>query len=251
MAYIYKYLAGKMTRTVLLTYLFWAAVILICYALKPSFPHLVVITAIYFLLHVLWDEQYLMRLPMDLGRSPMHLGRSLEMTPLLLIYSGRVIDAMFPSGTWRGTQSPLVEKALWVCLLVIPIYLVLVARGYRPDLKSAFYLGCGALLAGAASGPWLLMLHPAKFTGSVIIYHYLIWYTHYFLNLPSGQPRRVYLVRILAINALVVGGYALWAKEGVGRWIFKEDAFYIWTLLHLVNSTRSGDLRALLKWPKG
>jgi hypothetical protein len=248
-AYFYQWKAGKMTRGYLLRYLLAAAAIVGCYTAWPDYRRLVAFTTIYFLLHMLWDEQYLLRLPMDLRQSPMHLGRTLEMAPIVLLFSARVVDDMFAWDAWRTT--PFVEIAQPSCWGILAVYLLCALGGLiKTDYKSAYLLGWGIALLGASYTTWYYRIPTGKVTGFIIIYHYLNWYLHYYLSLPAGRHREVYARRVFFLNALVVGAYFTWGSSGPGRWFFQNDWFYVWTLLHLITSTRIGDLRNLIRLPQ-
>ena len=99
-------------------------------------------------------------------------------------------------------------------------------------------------MLGACYSGWLRSVPTGKLTGFIIIYHYLAWYFHYYLNLDADH-RKTYLARVLGVNSLVLGAYFLWGAEGPGRYFFQNDYFYIWTLLHLITSTRPQDIKGM------
>lgn len=247
MAYFYQWKAGKMTRAYGLRFALFAFAILAIYNAWPDYRGLVAVTTIYFLLHMLWDEQYLMRLPMDLSRSPMHLGRTLEMAPIVLLFSARVVDDMWALDPWKAM--PFRDWAQPACWAVFLSYTLLGLGGWlRPDSRSAYFLSWGVALLAASYTRGYYLIPTGKLTGFIIIYHYLNWYLHYFLNLPPGPRRRIYLGHVAVFNIAVLAAYFTWGARGPGRWFFQNDWFYVWTLLHLMTSTRIGDLRRGL-WP--
>ena len=241
-AYLYQYKAGKMTGSYLATAAISLALICGIYFTWPNEKLLVAITTIYFLAHMLLDEMYLLRLPMDLGRSPMSLGRLLEMSPILLLYSARVVEALFSSVT-RGSFSfgRVCLAASWLAVLAL-MGLVL-AKQYKLDVRSIYFLSASAFLLWAFHTRWLYSIPTGKLTGFVIIYHYLCWYFHYFLQLKSGVKKRTYISRVLVVNAIVISAFLYWGKAGIGKFFFQRDFFYIWTLLHLITSTRPKDVK--------
>ena len=244
-AYLYQYKAGKVNRNYILVYLTSAIAIISLYWWNQKYNTLVCLTTIYFLAHMLWDELYLLRLPMELKKSPMCLGRSLEMAPIFLLYSARVTEALFPS--YRRGNS-LLELALKLCLLVFCGYLVLlIFRIHKVDWKSAYFVLWGSSLAWASYTGLFNQVPTGKLTGFIIIYHYLAWYFHYFLNLTEKSRKRDFILRITGINAVVISGYLIWGQRGPGAVFFRNDNFYIWTLLHLISSTRLGDLKGLFR----
>lgn len=243
-AYLYQYKAGKMTKPYLAVAVTSLVAVTGLYLSFPNYRVLVAVTTVYFLVHMLLDELYLLRLPMELHRSPMHLGRLLEMTPILLLYSTRVIDSLF-SRFSRGPHT-LEEVSLTLswCSLGALVLLGILGR-YRPDWRSLYFLGWSAFLFWAVYTGWFHRVPTGKLTGFIIIYHYLAWYFHYFLQLKAGPKRVTYLRRVVVLNAVVLGIFALWGQQGVGRFLFQNDYFYIWTLLHLITSTRLGDIKRL------
>lgn len=247
MAYLYQARAGKLTPAFLLRYLGWASLLLVAYWSHPFAPGLTALATIYFALHQALDELYLTRRPMRLRESPMHLGRFLEMAPAIGIYSARVCDSMLGQGSWPGFPT-LLPAAIGLSLLVGLVYLGLLTWGYRPDRLSCYLVGIGGLLAGLAQSGWLHHIPAPKLSGFVILFHYLNWYIHYFLQLPL-EARRTYLIDVTLVNAAVFLAFFSWGKEGPGRWFFQEANFYLWTLLHLITSTRSRDLSGCLQIP--
>lgn len=247
-AYFHQWKAGKVTWGSLLRYLAWALLIVGAYTRWPDYRVLVAFTTIYFLLHMLWDEQYLLQLPLNLRAGAMHLGRTLEMAPIVLLFSARVLDDMFALDPWHTV--PFMRAALPGCGLVTGLYILLIAMGrLRPDYKSAYLLGWGLALLLASLSDWYYRIPTGKVTGFIIIYHYLIWYLHYYLSLPVGTVRQTYLGRVMILNAVVLAAYFVWGAQGPGRWVFQNDWFYVWTLLHLITSTRLADLSNLGRLP--
>lgn len=247
-AYLYQFKAGKMNRGYLTVAAGSLLLITGVYLRWPHYRALVAVTTIYFLVHMLLDELYLMRFPMNLRESPMNFARALEMTPVFLLYSARVVEALFSRFRWGSTT--LGDLALYLSWASLAAYLILLLRGrHRPDGQSAYFLSWSALLLWAVHSGWLVRIPTGKLTGFIIIYHYLAWYLHYFLNLPPGPKRSTYSFRVLGINALVLTCFGVWGQKGPGRYFFQNDYFYIWTLLHLITSTRLSDIKGLFRPP--
>lgn len=250
-AYYYQALAGKIDKKYMGNYVFWSALLLFSFYQWPSDTHQASIATIYFLFHMCFDELYLSRLPMELRNTCMHAGRLLEMAPLIFVLTGLIIDGFFPFGTLLMGQnpfSPVTTVLAWLSLLT---YLgLLVSRRYKPDGRSFYFLLPGLALVLAVSNGYLFRVPIQKISGSIIIYHYLNWYFHYFLNLSETQQKVLYLKRILLINTVVIGAYFTFKAEGLGFYFYSEEAFYIWTMLHLITSTRKGDVLSMLSFPK-
>lgn len=246
-AYLYQALAGKITARYLANFVLWGVLIVATYWSHPFPAGLTALATLYFAFHMAVDELYLTRRPLQLGESPMHLGRALEILPLIALYSAAVSDAMLGRGSWPGFPL-LLPPAVLLAGLGLMAYTLLVARGYRPDALSAYLLGAGLLLLGAAQQGWLQRVPAPKLSSFIILFHYFNWYLHYFLCLPAAR-RPAYLRRVTAVNALVLVLYFSLGQRGPGWVLFQEQNFYIWTLLHLITSTRAADLKRLVKPP--
>lgn len=250
-AYYYKKLAGLVTRGFLLNYLFWATILVVGYQRWPSYHHITALATVYFLFHMVFDELYLCRLPMELRTSPMNLGRALEFLPIIAVYSSLVIDALFPWGPRTLGPTPLMPLALKVSYFGIILSVLLIASSrYRPDWRSAYFWACGLVLLVGANVDIFEGTPVSKFTGTIIIYHYLNWYFHYYLNLPTPDRRRLYVKRVLILNVVAIVPFLVLGAQGWGKYLYGEDYFYLWTMMHLITSTRSGDIVGLFKLPR-
>lgn len=248
LAYLYQFKAGKITKKYVGVALASLVLISTTYFIWPHERALVAVTTIYFLIHMLFDEMYLLRLPMELGRSPLHVGRLLEMCPIFFLYSARVVEALFSRFSGGETDPGRVAMVLsWSALLLLA--LLLVSGSYRLDVRSAYFLAGGGILIWASYSGWFYNVPTGKLTGFIIIYHYLCWYFHYFLQIQERSRRRTYLNRVVIVNALILSLYFLFGQDGLGLVLFQDDMFYIWTLLHLITSTRPGDLRRVFRFP--
>lgn len=248
LAYYYQARARKITPRYLLNYLFWAAVIVAVYWSHPFPSGLVAVATIYFAWHMAVDEFYLTELPLKLRESPLHLGRLLEMVPLIVVYAAAVADAVLAHGAWPQFPA-LLGFSLQFTLLALFAYVALIGlRGYRPDWRSCYFLLAGGLLDVSAKFGWLQLVPAPKLSGFIILFHYFSWYLHYYLSLPLAR-KLPYVGQVVLVNLMVVGCFLLVGKEGPGWFFFQESNFYLWTLMHLISSTRWGDVRALWKWP--
>ncbi|MBT9585744.1 hypothetical protein IV102_20555 [bacterium] len=248
-AYVYQAGAGKIGRTYLASFAAWAAIIVTSYWLHPFPAGLTAIATIYFGIHMATDELYLTRLPIALYQSPLHLGRLFEMLPLILVYAAAVSDAMLAHGAWlqfptlSGSALKLAEASYLAYLLVIW------PGGYRPDGRSAYLIAAGAGLYVASRWGYLGQVPAPKLSGFFILFHYFNWYIHYFLSL-ARSLRALYLKRVAVINLGAVSLYLASGTSGPGWIFFQEQNFYIWTLLHLITTTRYTDVKNILRWPE-
>lgn len=248
LAYLYQARAGKVRAAYVLNYLFWSFLILLVYWAHPFAAGLTAVATVYFAWHMAVDEFYLTQLPLRLGQSPLNLGRLLEMLPLMLAYAAAVVDAMLAHGVWREFPE-LMGPALQCTSLGLLAYVALIAfRGYRPDGTSCYFLVAGGALDVAAKYGWLQQVPAPKLSSFIILFHYFSWYLHYFLSLPS-ERRGGYVRDVALVNAVFLGLYGVCGLQGPGWLLFQEQNFYLWTLMHLISSTRRGDLTGLLRWP--
>ncbi|MBS2038577.1 hypothetical protein JST97_26595 [bacterium] len=249
MAYLYQGLAGKVTRLYVLNYLFWAGLILTVYWAHPFPSGLTAVATIYFAVHMALDELYLTQIPLKLGESPMHMGRWLEMLPLIVTYAAAVSDAVLARGAWPQFPALLGPSLILSGLAYFAYFLLIWRGGYRPDWRSCYFLLAGASLDVAAKLGWLYLIPAPKLSGFIILFHYFCWYIHYYLSLPGFPARSVYLLRVGLVHLLVFGLYLGVGQTGPGWFFFQEQNFYIWVLLHLITSTRLDDLRGVMRWP--
>ena len=248
-AYLYQARAGKIGPSYAIRYLFWVAVILSIYRLHPFAAGLTTIATIYFALHMAVDELYLTRYPLKLNQSPVHGARVLEMLPFIVVYAAAVSDAMLAHGAWLQFPA-LAGPALTVAKVAYLAYLLLLAlTGYRPDRLSVYLLSVGACLSLSSQLGWLEQVPAPKLSGFIILFHYFNWYLHYFLSL-TAPLKGTYLKQVVSLNLVVVALYRLVGATGLGWILFQERNFYVWTLLHLITSTRPADLKAMLRWPQ-
>lgn len=250
-AYLYQYRAGKIDRGYLARYAAWALLLLGWCAWRPNLQHLLIVTTLSFLIHLSIDEMYLIRYPLDLSHSPLHLGRALEFAPLILLYMGRVVDSIYPGVALEGRSSRGLSWSVVLCLVaLIPYGVLLVSRRYRPDGKSAYFFAWAFLLLLACIGYSVAALQPVKFFALIVLYHYFSWYLHYFLSLSSATSRRDFLTRVGLSNGFVFAVFWFGSGTVLETVLFTEQAYYYWALLHILSSTRRGDIKALIQLPQ-
>ena len=246
-AYWQQARAGKITGPRLLAFAVAGGLLVGLYRTFPNFSILLAVTTTYFAIHMAVDELYLSRLPLRLSESPVHLGRTLELAPFILMFSAAVCDSVLGGGAMPGVPL-LLPWALRGAEIVAGCFLLLLARGYRPDLRSLYLLAPALLLYWGASQGWLQRLPAARLSSWIIFYHYFTWYIHYFLAL-APERRRRYLGRVTVVQSTLLLLFLVCGQDGPGAILFQEENFYLWTLLHLITSTRAGDWQSLGKFP--
>lgn len=252
LAYYYQFKAGKMDRAYLARYLVSSALLLIFWF--SSFHHelLVLFTAVFFLQHALFDELYLLRDTKPEQESPLNWGRLLEISPVFLLYTGMLVDGILsqptsPQTLWLSARLPPVVSvmALLSALLLGFYTLALWKKSHRLDSVSLYFFVCGFLLMLVIGSGLTHGVPVVKLMGFIILFHYFNWYGHYYHKLQSEQlAMRHYLGMTMVINLAIVGLYLLWTRGALGflgTVFLSEDAFYLWTILHLVTSLRKQD----------
>lgn len=217
---------------------------------------------LYFLYHLLSDEAYLWRYPLNLRQSPIHRGRFLEAAPFFLLYGAQLWDSLprhqpisrrglsllqwFGQPSWMALALPL------VVLVVLAYVWVLVRKQHRVDGLSRYFLGLSAGAALLSWGGWQLPY--IQLYSFVVLIHVWDWYLHYGIHLRARAVSIFpYLGHIAATNA--VAALVLWGAYLSGPWqtacrtCYQETFYYLWTVAHLLQSTRLQDLRQMLGGP--
>lgn len=249
-AWLYTYLAGKMTPSFFRRFFLLNLLLFGSYWLWPWPWLLTLVTPLFFLLHFLVDEVHLLQMPINLRRSPMHLGRTLEIGFFFVLYAGQVLDTLSARLFWVHARYG--ESSLSVAAGMAALYGVLWLRGrLRPDWGSA-YFGAGSLLFLCLL-PMRQHFHYGGLLAFLILVHVLDWYFHFYLQLPAGSPARgLYLKRIsgfIVLSAVVwwVGRQGLWLPA---RQAYEETFYNLWSLVHLTFSLRLADFQGGWKLPK-
>jgi hypothetical protein len=263
LAWVYRYSAqgqaGARGRTVALFLLLNGGLFAAYYSTAtPWFGPLALLTSLFFLYHLLTDEVYLFKVPLNLRESPLHLGRFLEALFLFVMAAAPLLDGLpfygpqlwarlgMPGFSWSWLSMPLGG-------LVLLLYAGVIHRGFhRPDWGSLYLLGCGVAVAlfNQCCGPFA---HYQWFS-FVVILHVTHWYIHYFFHARSSPQRlRLYLTRVAASNAffllLVLPVFLDFgvAARAVGVAVYGIQNYYLWTLAHLLVSTRAHDFASFLR----
>jgi hypothetical protein len=252
---------GGRIRTALTFVLLNAGLFSLYYSASvPWFGPLALLTNLFFLYHLVTDEVYLFRLPLNLKESPLHLGRFLEALLLFLLVAAPMVDGLpyyGPQFWQRVGLEPLSWSRLSLLLaaLLVPLYATVVARGlHRPDGGSAYLLGFGAAVASvnAVYGP----ISHFRWFAFLVVLHVTHWYIHYFFGVSSETARRrQYLLRV-ALSNLFFLVLLLGALFDPGDWlgtlgsaVYDIENYYLWTVAHLMVSTRMRDLSTFLRRP--
>lgn len=222
MTYLYQWKAGKMT----LRYLALYALALGGLAWLASFvlplPVLLLITGSVFALHFFYDEARLYA--RDNGVS---LGLVWYPALLFLLTLVKILYAFD------------------VLPAIVIATLLLILQYARSEGKENPHPSTGKYMSVFSTVLLTLLLAPVSISatavlGAIILYHYMSWYVHYFFRLKDNhRPLRPYLGNGVLVNALVIGGFALYllsasgpVQDGLG-FVFAERYFYMWTLLHI------------------
>lgn len=228
-AYLYRFKAKKVSRTLLVSY--GAAVLVFAggYLLTEDAVLLAAVTSLYFAWHMLSDERHLMG-----GKAS--LQGLLEILPALVMLAAYELEHLYAiEGVGFAFGLSLV---LWVARLALAS-----VHQWKSDAISGYFAGAWLILAGLFLAGRRI---PADtLWGAIILYHYLNWYLSYGLRWVHKPERmRPYLRDVVLINGLMCAGFILWRggyATVLDAW-FGQNAFYVWTCLHLVFTTRREDL---------
>lgn len=250
LAYYYQYKAGKIDRAFGIRYACCVIVLAAFYFLAFNHELLLLATAIFFLQHALFDELHLLRVDVP-DKNPLTSARLCEMTPVFLLYTAMLIDGVLNQiSNKQGIGPPLsaLHTTPWFCLLsavVLTGYSWRVwKRSWKLDNVSVYFFSSGLVLVLTVASGIGQVTPVIKLMGFIILYHYFNWYAYYFHKLSSQtSERRKYIFLALLTNGLLIGFYLAWHHGLVplGAVLFSEDAFYCWTILHLVCSLRAAD----------
>ncbi len=197
------------------------ALLFISYDIFRYDPYLEIVTSLYFVVHFLLDERHL-------NNKPSSWSGMLEILPFFLLYSAYILDGWFHLGF-----------APWALVLAVIFSVLGVAYG------AGRYFLIGSLLLTLAY-PWRDQIRPNHLLGAIILFHYTNWYLHYLIRYRNDARKlRSYLKDVALINLVVVllyWGYLEHAAFGGAlHYFFSPSYFYIWTLLHLIFTTRRKD----------
>lgn len=220
----------------LLLFLFFLAFL---YSQNALFqPLLLFVTAIYFLVHFLLDEHLM-------TGEPFSFRTLINIIPIIVLYAGFILDSLFATGV------------LLVCGVVGIVIFVLngVWRVYYKEYPSSstmyFSVITCVLIAMFAIGatPNVLALF-----GFIVLYHYLGWYVFYFHKISRDSLRvKRYIREVLVVNSVIIFLFLLFSStenvvvRNILEFFFLQTSFFIWTLLHVMFTTRVQDYKMLLR----
>ncbi|MBN9416145.1 MAG: hypothetical protein J0I12_11945 [Candidatus Eremiobacteraeota bacterium] len=240
-AWLYFYLAGKMTRTFLLQFGLLTTALFGSYQLMPWYRTLVLVTPLFFLAHLLLDEIYLLQTPINLRRSPMHMGRFLELATFFVLCGGQILQSLGFPGSLPNSLALAAALALG--------YVILWARGlHRPDPGSAYFWSANLLFLALILAP--LRFNYVALMSFLILFHVFDWYFHFYLQLPPGSPARPQYLRraggLIGLSGLLyaAGHFHFWEAAAS---LYEETTYDLWSLVHLTFSLRLNDVKALIK----
>jgi hypothetical protein len=251
-SYYYQARAGKIDRRYVVAWVLAAAALFAAALLLGDILLLARAASLYFVIHLLHDELFL------LGERPSP-ARGLEVLPVLLAYTGFLADLRGELVTVGSASIPylviaypgelgsgLTRLLMAGSLIALGANAALLLAGRRALRGSALGLHAAslALLAVYASG---IPIRLEYLMGVPILLHYVSWYAHYWLKYAGDPPRRTsYLRTILGANAIVLALYFATGRHPEAPFpvglLFVPGFFYVWTILHIAFTTRRSDL---------
>lgn len=277
--YYYQVKYHKVDRVYLIKYFTTLILLFGLYIYYPHFVLLVTVASVYFVIHLIVDESFLWH---DQPR----LQRGLAYLPLLLLYTGLIVDSTFVQEYGRVIEGQvMVAKVIPLlgrdiapyCLMgaavaTLAYFGYLLLRRSRLEAHDVYFL-LGALV--------LVILYmtdhvPNRYDlmGAIILFHYSNWYIHYFIRWGEDRPKRNrYVQTMVIINVIVLGLYAIyrWMPEALSvkyvprfifpyksptegnilAYLFSPGYFYLWTLMHFISTARLSDLGNFRPRPPG
>lgn len=230
-SYLYQYRAGKITRLYVGLYVLALIPSLITLVYLGRLDLLVFAAATIFLLHFLQDEVFLA------GKKP-ELLRTIEMTPVFLLYTGFLSEKIF--------QVHILPFLALAAAVILIIYGTMRAHARRaPDVLSIYMLSLTGLLfylfLAEVNIPLRVLI------GALVLLHYSTWYIQYFYKVRTNAIRlRTYIRSVLACNLAAVLLYILFLTPFGEPWLyvlFAPGFFYLWTMQHIIFSIRWSDWR--------
>lgn len=222
MTYLYQWKGKKIGWRYLTTYALALGVLAYLTTFVLSLSILLLITGSVFALHFFYDEARLYA--RDNGIS---LG--LVWYPALLFFL-TLIKILYAVD---------VLPVIVVGTLLFVLQTAHRQEGNDPHRSTRMYMGVfSAVLLALLILP--LSISATAVLGSIILYHYMSWYVHYFFRLRDAKrPAGPYLKNGLIVNTLVIGCFALYfllpsnGAHTALSFFFTEQYFYLWTLLHI------------------
>ena len=227
----YQRLGNRITRRFLISFIAVAGLLFASYLLYP-YPRLLrTFTIIYFVVHLLFDEMHLTR------TTPRLLG-GLELLPLFVLSSAFILDRNYYVGA--------LSLGIQISLVLLVLFLVAKAVSRSAFTKVNLYFLCLYAL------PFSLFALDVpitiyQFFSALALYHYSNWYIHYYLK-RKAEPKALkdYLFHMGRINAWTVLLFLFYHLKipylafCLGAF-FRLESFFIWTILHLLFTTREKD----------
>ena len=243
LTYLYQYKAGKIKPIYVLPFIISAAFFLF---LTYAYPALFVLfVATFFLFHNFFDEFKLN------GLKP-----SVEYFAVIMIamafLTGWSIDFYYDMGATR----PVIYGGLVVALLLFIIKAV-VSSIHLP-IKSAYFWFLFLIIILFATLEFSGNRLDARETiGGTILLHYFSCYMRlgFRFREAGGEVFNPYLIRVFMVNAIFIAGYiiiviVLDKNNVLYPMIYRPQAFYAWTLLHLITTFRFAEYKSALNFSK-
>lgn len=244
LAYIYKLKAGKIKLKNFLIFLGLSAG-LFAFFYRYQLPDyriatLLILTTIYAIYHVAADDQFTLNF-----FSPVY-----SVTQRLQI--GMTVSALVGLQLFWQFAFPYSWAFLGVGGLLFLYILFRKDRNFEEyTISDVFFFSQFLFTAG------VYYLYPVALNSQLLIisfagiYHYLVYYFHYYLKIQSIEPkaksvlhtRKGYLLIVAASNVVVFGLFFARASSSIlQNVVFSYNFFLIVTLMHFISSTRTYEL---------
>lgn len=248
LAYFYKIVARKIQ---LKNFLIFAALSagIFAYFYRINFPDfrlesLLLVTTLYAIYHVAADDQFTLNF-----FSPNYSKvQKLQIFSLMSALTGLHLRWQFAF------------PYAWVFFLTSFVFLLLIAR--EKDVKKQPWISPDYFFLFLIATSFFLYLSGVQFLAQHLlvlsfmgIYHYLVYYFHYFLKIKSIESKaksvlhkRVgYLTVVVLSNLLIIGLFLTMraTQQPILTHMFSYNLFLILTLMHFISSTRTYEIPSL------
>jgi len=237
--YLYQFYSGKITEK----YILWHTVLMLFFFLLAFLylrdvqftTALLGLTAIYFLVHFIIDENYLF------GRTitPQFAA---NVAPVFFLYIGFVLLEITTKDFF-----PNIFFILGIGSFFLYMFLALLGKVPFYRVETYFFLMGFILMTSLAIGIYLPLV---VLFGSIVLFHYMSWYIFYFMKVKDRAHERTrYIKNVFVVNAIFITLYFLFTSNAfygvsIFGFFFAPTYFYLWTILHLVFSTRVAEYKS-------
>lgn len=234
LAYLYMFKAGKITFQKLLWFLGGFLLLILLYLYVFDFQTLLVFTASYFVLHFAQDSYFIT------GEN-IPIQRLLHVTlPFMFIGLSRIAE-------YAGFHDFAV--GLIYCFPVSVLYLAFIWK----KLQFMDYVFTALAILVYCSILFKIEWVYTHFLASIFLSHYIMWY-FYFFKKKDAAFLKGFVLNFLIVHILLLALFFYYYNYDrtflIAKFTFKDDFFYLWTLMHFIVTFRLANYQIRLNAKK-